>query len=255
MQRDQLAPGVETTAQIMRRKRIEATVADVVLARPHHLHRLFDRVRQHDRVMHEFLVAVAAPAETATHQHVVEHDLVRRDAERRRRHRHGNGLRLHADPDLDRIALRRHGGHPIQRLHLRVIEEAAAIIGLDDHRRALQHLRHVTFLDPVLHGTLLRIARGGGIGHGTRVAVEAPGLAVARPRDLEGFLHGERGPWLLGDNADAVWQGHDGDDAGSGACLRVADLVERSLPLQARARWRHRACRAYKRRCCRLPCR
>ena len=88
MERDQPAGCIEAGAQIMRRQRTEAAVVDVVLARPHHLDRLLDRFRQHHRVVDVFLVAVAAPAEAAAHQHVVVDDLVGRDAEGIGRDRH-----------------------------------------------------------------------------------------------------------------------------------------------------------------------
>ena len=127
-----LPDGVEAGAQVMRRQRIEAAVVDVVLARPHHLDGLLHRVRQHHRVVDVFLVAMAAPAEAAAHQHVVVGDLVRLDAERVGRDRHGDGLRLHAAPHLAGVAVGRHRGDRIQRLHLGVIDEIVAILGFDD---------------------------------------------------------------------------------------------------------------------------
>ena len=105
VERDQLARRVEAGAQIMRRQRIEAPVVDVVLARPHHLDRLLDGVGQHHGVVDVFLVAVAAPAEAAAHQHVVVGDLVGRDSERVGRDRHRDRLRLHAAPELAGIAV------------------------------------------------------------------------------------------------------------------------------------------------------
>ena len=82
MECDQLAVVIEAGLEIMRGQRIKASVMNVVLARPHHLDRLFHRIRQHHRVIDEFLVTVAAPAEAAAHQHVVINDLVLRNAER-----------------------------------------------------------------------------------------------------------------------------------------------------------------------------
>ena len=126
MERDQPAGCIEAGAQIVHRQRIEAAVMDVVLARPHHLDRLFDGVRQHHRVMDIFLVAVTATSEAAAHQHVVVDDLVRLDAEGVGRDRHRDGLGLHAAPDLAGIAAGRYRGDRVQRLHLGMVDEVVA---------------------------------------------------------------------------------------------------------------------------------
>ena len=72
---------IETGAQVVRRQRPEAAVVDVVLARPHHLDRPLDLLRQHHGVDDEVDVAIAAAAEAAAHQQIVQLDLVARDAE------------------------------------------------------------------------------------------------------------------------------------------------------------------------------
>ena len=182
MERDQLAGGVEAGAQIVRGQRIEAPVMDVVLARPHHLDGLLHGVRQHHRVVDVFLVAVAAPAEAAAHQHVVIGDLVRLYAQRIGRDGHGDRLRLHAAPELAGVAVGRHRSDRVQRLHLGVIDEIVAVLAFDDRRRRLQRGRRIALLAPQL-GRLGHVARRRGKGDQRLVAVEAPRLAGTGPGD------------------------------------------------------------------------
>src|SRR5213082_2922021 len=64
------AVGVERGPEdVVRRRTVEA-VGDVVLARPHHLHRLVDGLRRLDRVHDE--VELAAPAEAAAEERRID---------------------------------------------------------------------------------------------------------------------------------------------------------------------------------------
>ena len=79
---DELAGGVEPGADVMRGDRTEATVANIVLAGPQHLYRFAGLLREQHRVDDKLLVAMAAPAEAAAHQQVVQLHLVAWNAER-----------------------------------------------------------------------------------------------------------------------------------------------------------------------------
>ena len=87
----------------MRGDRAEAPIVDIVLARPHDLHRPPRLFRQQHGIDDEIDIAVAAPAEAATHQHVVELHLVARNAEDLGRRLAGDALALRSSPDFDRI--------------------------------------------------------------------------------------------------------------------------------------------------------
>ena len=63
--RHEFAGGVEAGFEAVRRQRPEAPVADVVLARPHHLHRPARLLREQHRVNQEVHVARPAPAESS----------------------------------------------------------------------------------------------------------------------------------------------------------------------------------------------
>src|SRR6516164_4007512 len=86
----------------------EAAVVDVGLAGPHNLDRAARLLREEHRVDNEVDIPVAAPAEAATHQHVVEFDLLARNAEQFRWRFRRGGLALSSGPDLDGIAGRRY---------------------------------------------------------------------------------------------------------------------------------------------------
>ena len=79
---DAVLPGGELAGLIEARPQMRGRRSDgtgrlhVVLARPHHLHRPARFLRQQHRVDDEIDVAVAAPAEAAAHQHVVQLHLV-----------------------------------------------------------------------------------------------------------------------------------------------------------------------------------
>src|SRR6202035_2583986 len=70
---DELASVVEAGLDVVRRGRAEFAEGDVVFARPDQLHRLADRLRQTNRVVHGLVVA--APAKTAAEKLLVQHDL------------------------------------------------------------------------------------------------------------------------------------------------------------------------------------
>ena len=179
----ELAGGIEAGAQVMRRQRPEAAVVHIVLARPHHLDRALDLLRQHHRVHDEIDVAVAAPAETAAHQQVVQLHLVARDAEELGRRFGSRGLALRPRPDFDRIAARRDRGDRVQRLHLRVIGIVAAILAFD-HAGGASGMRRGHCLArssraPDCAGFFASAAKASW----PFVAVEAPGNAGPGPGD------------------------------------------------------------------------
>src|SRR5262249_7836382 len=101
---DEPARRVEAGAQEVPGERPEASVVDVILARPVHLHGPSGRLRQEHRVDNEIGVARSAASEAAAHQHVVELDLLARDAERLGGAFLRHGLALGAAPDFGGIA-------------------------------------------------------------------------------------------------------------------------------------------------------
>jgi hypothetical protein len=61
--------------EVMRGDRPQASVMHVVLARPNHLDWALGFLGEQDRINNELLVAVAAPAEAAAEQGVMQRDL------------------------------------------------------------------------------------------------------------------------------------------------------------------------------------
>ena len=225
---DDLAGRIETGLEIVRRERPEAAVLDVVLARPHHLDGALGLLRHQHRIDDELLVAVAAPAEAAAHQHVVELDLVAGDAERLGGRLLRHALALGAAPDLRRVAGGRHRGDGVERLHLRVIGVVAAVFRFQRARGRGHRGLRVAHLAPFRRRGF-RIARGRRKSFDTLVAVETPAGAGARPGDraVERLARRERAPGGLGEHADPIGQAHDLHDAGDRLDPRLVDLVGR----------------------------
>ena len=101
---NELAGCVKARPQIVGRERTEAPVVDVVFARPHHLHGFAGLLRHQHGVDDEVSIARPAPPEAATEQHVVELDLVARNAKRLGGGFLRQALALRPAPDLRRIA-------------------------------------------------------------------------------------------------------------------------------------------------------
>ena len=197
-----------------------------------------DLLRQHHRVDDEIDVAIAAAAEAAAHQQVVQLHLVARDAEHLGRRFRGRGLALRAGPDFDGIAAGRNRGDRVQRLHLRVIGIVAAIFAFDHAGGLLECAAGVALRAPVAR-RLRQVLRVGGEGVVPLVAVEAPGRAGPGPGDGadQRLARLERRPRGLGDHADAVRQPDDRGDARHRLRLGVVDLVrDRSFDRRAQHR-------------------
>src|SRR5580692_2825379 len=126
---DELAGVVEAGFDVVRRRRAEFAEGDVVLARPDQLHRLADRLRQTYRVVHGLVVA--APAETATEELLVQHDFRTLGLQHAGDAVEQAGRRLGTDPKLGRFAVGADGGGRVHRLHLRVIDVARAIFAAE----------------------------------------------------------------------------------------------------------------------------
>ena len=231
--RDAVLPGGELAGLIkpglqgVSRDRTEPAVADVVLAGPHHLDRPARFLRHQHRVDDEIDVAVAAPAEAAAHQHVVQLHLVLRDAEDLGRRFGRGGLALRAGPDFDRIARGRHRRDGVQRLHLRVIGIVAAVLGLHGGG-SLRHLRRADRRS----GSIRWTPRAGFL---ASAANRSRPLSLSKPQAVpvrlqvtdcgQRLMRVERRPWRFGENADAVGQAHDAHDAGDRLGLALVDLV------------------------------
>ena len=100
---DELAVVVEAGLDVMRRRRAEFAEGDVVFARPDQLHRLADRLRQANRVVHGLVVA--APAKTAAEELLVQRDLGALGLQDASDAVEQAGRRLGADPKLGRFAV------------------------------------------------------------------------------------------------------------------------------------------------------
>ena len=228
---------------------------DIVLARPHHLHRPPRLFRQQHRIDDEIDVAVAAPAEAAAHQHVVELHLVARNAEDLGRRLAGDGLALRSGPDFDRIAGRRHRGYRVQRLHLRVIGIVATILRL--HRAGgLRHLAaRVADLAPSVAPRARFLASAANRSMPLSLSKPQAVPVLLQVTDCERLARLERRPRRVGEHAHAVGQRTIRTDAGESPWpWRRRSCREPSLP-PARAAPRRRACPAPARRCCSARCR
>ena len=84
---------------------------------------------------------------------------------------------------------------------------------------------------------MLEVVRRRGKGRTALVAIEAPAFGAPRPGHSERLFRGERRPRLFGNDADAVGEADDLDDAGNGACLRIVNgLGRRALHRRAQHR-------------------
>ena len=125
----ELAVVVETGFDVVRGRRAEFAKGDVVFARPDRLHRQADRLRQANRVVHGLVVA--APAESATEELLVQRDFRAFGLQHARDAVEEAGRRLGADPQLGRFAVGGHRGGRVHRLHLRVVDVARAIFAAE----------------------------------------------------------------------------------------------------------------------------
>ena len=210
----------------MPRQRPEPPVVHVVLARPHHLDGPADLLGQHHRVDNEVDVAIAATAETAAHQKVMQLHLLARNAEQLCRRFRRRGLALRAGPDFDGITSRCDGGDCVQRLHLRMVGIVAAIFAFDHIGRVLECATGIALCAPVACRTrkVLRIGREG---FDSLVAVKPPGHAGSGPSDRpdQRLPRCECCPRCLRHYANTVRQPDDCCDAGHRLGLFVRDPV------------------------------
>ena len=133
--RRRLAAAVDRRLVIDRRRRVVVVEADVVLARPDHLDRLAELLRQHRRFRR--VVRLRLAAEAAAEQRDVADDVLLVDAERRG-HRVLHRLRiLRRRPDR-RLAVAEFGDRR-RRLHRRVRRQRRVVGGLE-HLAALGEL-------------------------------------------------------------------------------------------------------------------
>ena len=95
--------GVHRCTNAVHILRTEAAVLDVVLTRPHHLHRFSHRLRQQCRIHHEFEIAVAATTKSAAEQHAIEFYFLGRNTQRSSHGIDCNRLALCAAPDFATI--------------------------------------------------------------------------------------------------------------------------------------------------------
>jgi len=211
--------------QVVRGDRPEAAIADVILARPQHLHRLAGVLCQQDGVDDELLVAMAPPAEAAAHQIIVELDLIARNAEHLGGGLDREALALRAAPQLHRVACWRNRGDCVERLHLRVVGIVAAVFALDHGGDFFEGAGRVADLLSDLHRIDDLAMRDGFVGLECLVAVETLRLAGGRPSDVQCILRGECSPRRFGHHADAEWKLDDLDDAGDRARPHIVDAV------------------------------
>ena len=228
---DQLAGRVEAGAQIMCCDRAETAVMDIVLARPHHLHRHrpLRALRHEHGIDDKSLIVIAAPSESAAKQRIVELYFLSRDTERSRRRGLSRRRILRPAPNFGGIAGGRHRCDRVQRLHLRVIGVVTAIFRFDRGCGRRQRGFRVTLLVP-FNSRLLEIAGIGSERVQTFVAVESPGLSAAPP-GYPGFKRGlgvKRSPRRFCEDADAIGQTHDIDNASNGFGRGIVDRVRRA---------------------------
>ena len=117
---------VEARLDAVHVHRAVVAAADVVLARPHDLHRHLRVARDLARLDHVVGRRVRAPAEAAAGRQGVELHLPGREAQRLRGGRLVHGLELRAAPDLRGIAAKLHGA--VERLHRGVREERDLVL-------------------------------------------------------------------------------------------------------------------------------
>ena len=129
--RRRLAAAVDRRLVIHRRRRVVVVETDVVFARPDHLDRLAELLRQHRRF--GAIVRLRLAAEAAAEQRHVAGDVLLVDAQRRR-HRFLHRLRiLRRRPDRDLAVLE--FGHRRRRLH-RGVRRQRRVVGRLEHLAA-----------------------------------------------------------------------------------------------------------------------
>jgi hypothetical protein len=150
--------GIETGGQPIEPIRPIHVVLDVLLARPHDLHRTVDMLRDLDRPSNT--VRFQPAAEPVADQMVVDHDLVQRHIHylcgRGLDSRHGLG----ADPDFARVAADM--DRAVHRLHGRMREERKVVGRVDLGRSARHRLADVADIlrdDPWFERRLFELCR------------------------------------------------------------------------------------------------
>ena len=221
---DELAVGVEAGLDVVRRHRAEFAEGDVVLARPDQLHRLADRLGETNRVVHGLVVA--APAETAAEEMLVQRDLGALGLQDAGDAVEEAGCRLGADPKLGRFAVGADGGGRVHRLHLRVIDVARAIFAAE-HALGARHRRLGVALVLVRHAVAVLVAADRREILERLLAVEMRARRIA-PGHLEQVLGGLRCFDGRADDADAFRQLHDVGDARHFTRARVVDVLRRA---------------------------
>ena len=99
----ELAGAVESGPQVMGRDGTEPAIPQIVLTRPDDFDRTTSIFRQEHRIENEVRVPIAAPAEAASQQHVIELDVAAVYPEKLRRRFTRDGLALRSTPYLDCI--------------------------------------------------------------------------------------------------------------------------------------------------------
>ena len=128
VERHRHAVGAERGLQPHRGLRPVAVVRHVLFARPHQLDRLADLLGDQNGLAH--FVVIAAASEAAAEEAVVDGDLLRLEAGGRRRQPQRAHRDLRADPDVELVAVKAHGG--VERLHLRMRGMRRLVERLDD---------------------------------------------------------------------------------------------------------------------------
>ena len=190
---------VQAGVEAVGRDGVVEVVLDVVLARPHHLHRrTVHRLGQKRGLDRE--VALRLSAEAAAKQRLVHDRLLWLDAERFGDVVARAARALQRRPDLPfAAALAGRGG---RRLHRRMREMRRVVVRRDDLFGGLQRLINVAYV--ALH--LARLAHVGFqlglVGRGIVGLVRS-----VVPNDLERFAALHRRPSVLGDHGDAAERG------------------------------------------------
>src|SRR5580700_1983310 len=221
---DKFAIVVEGGFDVMRRRRAEFSESDVVFAGPDQLHRLADRLRQADRVVHGLVVA--APAKTAAEELLVQHDVGALGLQDAGDAVEQAGRRLGADPKLGRFSVGGHGGGGVHRLHLRVVDVARAIFAAEHALGARQRRLGVAFV-LVSYAVASLVAADGRKILERLLAVEMRTRRVA-PGDLQQALGRLRAFDRGADDADALRQFYDVGDARHFARAAVVDIQRRA---------------------------
>jgi hypothetical protein len=194
-------------------------VLDILLARPHHLHRTVDLLRDLNGA--DRTVSLEPPAKAAADQMIVDDDLLGRQTRRLCGHplqpRHG----LAADPDFAFILAKMH--RAVHRLHRRMREERHLVARLDLGRGAgdrLVGIAHVLRNCARAKRRLIELTHD-------RLRVE-PGMGTFVPFDLERCKALLRSSHVIGHDCDGVVQPDDLTNALDGLRRPIVDALDAS---------------------------